>query len=225
MQPTPRRTTQVGLLCWAIQPLSLIIEVVVAATVRAPYSWLDNTISDLGARTCTTVAYPGVDVPVCSPLHGLMNASFMIGGITTALGAWLLLRRQDGRFATLPIALWTIYGLSGVLTGFVPLDVGPVLHYVVSTPAVLLGGVAVAATARLLTRRGWGGAKVWVVIGIISTLASVFLTIRLDPAWGGLLERIGIWPSAVALAVFAWAIRYRLPRWTFGAYSSARLDP
>ena len=212
----------IGLVCWAIQPLSLVVEVVVASAVQSPYSWVDNTISDLGARSCTTIADPGVAIEVCSPLHALMNGSFAVGGVTTALGAWLLLRRRDGRLAKLPIALWTIYALSGVLTALVPLDVDAKQHYLVSTPAALVGGVAIASTASLLGRLGWRRAGWWVVVGVVSTLASLLVTVHLDPSWGGLLERVGIWPSALALAVFAWAIRYRVPAWTYGAYPSVR---
>ncbi len=219
------RVRALALLCWAIQPLSLVVEVVAVAAVRAPYSWLDNTISDLGARSCTTVRYPGLDVAVCSPLHALVNVSFAVGGLTTLLGAWLLLRRPDGRLARLPISLWTVYAASGVATALVPLDVDAELHYLLSTPAVLLGGAAVATTARLLGRHGWRGARLWVGVGVLSTVASLLLTVRLDPAWGGLLERIGIWPSAVALAVFAWALHRRLPRWTYGSLPSATMGP
>lgn len=226
MEPraVPPLSRRVGLVCWAIQPLSLVLEVVVGLAVRAPYSWVDNTISDLGARSCTTVAYPGLAVPVCSPLHALLNAGFVVGGVTTAVGAWRLLRRPDGRPARLPITLWTIYGLSGVLTALIPLDVDLVQHYLVSTPAVLLGGIAVASTAHALGRLGWRGARAWVVVGVVSTLASVLLTVRLDPAWGGLLERIGIWPSALALAVFAWVLHRRLPPSRPDVDPSARLD-
>ncbi|GMA41951.1 hypothetical protein GCM10025883_39960 [Mobilicoccus caccae] len=57
-----------------IQPLYIVCELIVAATVAAPYSLRDNMISDLGAVSCTQIAYPAGPVEVCSPWNPCSTA-------------------------------------------------------------------------------------------------------------------------------------------------------
>jgi len=53
------------------------------------------------------------------------------------------------------------------------------------------------------------GGLVAAAVGVLAV--SVFFLIRLDLVWGGLLERIAIWPVLLALPVLAWHSR-TLPR-------------
>src|SRR5271154_1655168 len=76
----------IGPAIWILSIQYFIIQFIVAAAWQAPYSWRFNTISDLGNSAC--VVYGGRTV--CSPLHGLMNASFILLGITMATGAMLI---------------------------------------------------------------------------------------------------------------------------------------
>lgn len=113
--------TRWALLLWCIQPLSILIEFVVAGFVQVPYSFVDNTISDLGAVTCTEIPYPAELVPVCSPAHALLNGGFIGLGAALVVGAAFLLRSQPrSRLLTIALALWLICGLSIIATGLVP---------------------------------------------------------------------------------------------------------
>lgn len=79
------RRSRIGAAAWLLVPLCLLTEAVgiavIWATGSAPYSPLQNVISDLGAAGCTTIPYPYGDTPVCSPAGWLVNAGFVLSGL------------------------------------------------------------------------------------------------------------------------------------------------
>jgi hypothetical membrane protein len=60
------------------------------AAWRTPYSWMVNPLSDLGAVHCQRTG-SGAPLPryVCSPLHGVVNASVIVLGVLLAGGVLL----------------------------------------------------------------------------------------------------------------------------------------
>ena len=191
------------LVLWGIQPVSILVEVVVAAFVRAPYNFVHNTISDLGAVSCTSIAYPARLVPVCSPAHALLNATFVLLGTALVAGAVLMLReRSRSRLLSLACTLWVICGLSTVAAGFVPLDVDLELHSLVSAPAIVLQPFALALHASAYARQDRRWLPVVVAALLVATVA-VFFLVRLEVQWGGLLERLAIWPVLLAMPLLA----------------------
>ena len=101
------------------------------------------------------------------------------------------------------MVLWIISGLSSIGSGLVPLDVNLELHALVSIPAIVLQPVALGLHALSLVRQegsGW-----WAMVGIAVALlaVSIFFLLRLEVQWGGLLERIVIWPVLLVLPVLA----------------------
>ncbi|MER7169696.1 DUF998 domain-containing protein, partial [Micromonospora sp. NPDC000207] len=110
---------RLGVVAWLVQPLYLVAEIVTATAVGVPYSFVDNTISDLGASACTTVAYPFGDVAVCSPWHLVLNTAFVVTGVLMVVGALLVRHPVAGGWVRW---LWVVAGLSSVGTGLVPLD-------------------------------------------------------------------------------------------------------
>lgn len=193
---------------WLVQPISIFAEFVTAARVSVRYSFMDNTISDLGASTCGAIDYPFGPVPACSPWHGLMNGSFIAFGLLLAVGA-LLLRRwlPRGGTATVSVLLWIVSGLSSIGTGLVPLDQDLVLHALVSLPVFVAQPLALITLGVALRRRRLGLAWSALTAGVISAAATVgFLATSDSPDLGGLLERLALWPGylwvpALALAV------------------------
>lgn len=203
MSDSPRTgAVTLGVVLWLVQPLSIVVELVAAALSRAPYSLRDNTISDLGATTCTTIPYPAQDVAVCSPAHALVNGSFVVLGLAMAVGALLLRSRLPGRPATAATVVWVVAGLSSVGSGLTPLDRQLELHALVSVPAILLCGVATALTGVSLAAadRRWHGLT---AAGVVSVCCGALMLVRLEVADGGLLERAALWPSFLALALVA----------------------
>ncbi|MBO0884751.1 MAG: DUF998 domain-containing protein [Mycobacterium sp.] len=197
-----RWRTRLGGALWLLQPIYLLIEIATAAQVIAPYSFLDNTISDLGARECGSVDYPFGPVPVCSPWHAMMNGSFILFGLGMALGAVLLRRAlPSGRFATVSIVLWIVSGLSSVGTGLVPEDWNPAGHVAVSFPAFLAQPAALLAFGFVAgPRRGLGLSAV--AAGLLSAVGTAaFMARSGSPDLGGLFERLSLWPAYLWLPI------------------------
>jgi hypothetical membrane protein len=187
-----------------IQPLSILAGLLTAPAVTAPYSLLSNTISDLGATTCTRIAYPFGAVPVCSPWHALVNGSFVAVGLPLVIGAplvqgWL----PAGAGAATSTVLWVVAGLSSIATGLVPIDQDPGLQALVSLPvfcaqplALLASGWAVRHGNRTLA---WSGAGV----GFLSLAAGIVFLVVPSPGLSGLLERLSLWPCLLWLPLLA----------------------
>lgn len=200
-------TARIGAVMWLVQPIYVGTELVTAAKVTAPYSFADNTISDLGASSCTSIEYPFGPVPVCSPWHGLLNGSFVVFGLFLALGA-VLIRRwlPPGATATISVVLWVIAGLSSIGTGLVPLDQDLGLHALVSEPVFVAQPLALITLGLALRR--YRPALAWsaLTVGVISLAGVAAFFVRAGSAdLGGLLERLALWPGYLWLPVFALA--------------------
>jgi Protein of unknown function (DUF998) len=109
-----------------------IAQLVAASAWNPPYSWSNNYISDLGNTTCAMFAVPHAGATyVCSPLHPVMNSSFIIAGILTITGAALLNRLWPARqLTTIALVLWILAGLGKIVVGAVPGE-----HQVRAAPA------------------------------------------------------------------------------------------
>lgn len=198
---------------WALysggaQLLYVPIELIGASLSTAQYSLLHNTISDLGATTCTTIPYPSQGVLVCSPAHILINGSTVLFGLAMTVGAFLLRPwLPRGATMTTAVVLWSIVGVSSVGAGLTPLDQMINLHALVATPGIVLSGVAMVLTGIALART-WRSPVWWwlVAAGAISTAAGTLLLVRLEVQWGGLIERVALWPSFAACALVAFAV-------------------
>lgn len=208
-----RPLTALGIGAWAVQPLYVAAELIAAAAATAPYSLLHHTISDLGAVSCTDVAYPYGAVAVCSPLHALANGAFIVFGVLIAVGA-VLLRTHLGRggWARTSVVAFVVAGLGSIGSGLTPLDQALELHVLVSTPTFLAQPVALLAAGIALRRRHRGLAVSGLLTGAVTLLASLtFFALSLSPDWGGLLERLALWPAYGWLLAFALAaLRRRL---------------
>jgi hypothetical membrane protein len=195
---------RVGALMWLVQPLYIVCELIAAAASTAPYSLLDNTISDLGATTCTTIAYPYGDVPVCSPLNLLANGAVVAFGLLLAVGA-VLLRGwfPRGAAATTAVVLWVVTGLSSIAAGLVPLDRDLELHALVALPAFVTQFLALFVTAYVLRHRR-GPSRAALLAGTISLAGLVVFLARTGSAeLGGLFERLALWPGYLWMPVLA----------------------
>src|SRR4051794_14748904 len=67
------RYALVGPIVWQLSVQYFLVQVVVASAWKSSYSWRLNAISDLGATSCGQ--FDGRYM--CSPLHALMNTSFI----------------------------------------------------------------------------------------------------------------------------------------------------
>ncbi|MES2876268.1 MAG: DUF998 domain-containing protein [Patescibacteria group bacterium] len=136
----------IGPLLWVSSIQYFIVQLVVIAAWTVPHSWANNFISDLGNTECGMYA----GLPVCSPLHLLMNISFVTFGITMAIGAPYVQRQfERTKLSRLAFGLMMLSGLGTVLVGLFPENTinalhmtGAVLGLGVGNLSVLLLGIA-----------------------------------------------------------------------------------
>ncbi len=185
---------------WVVRPAYFAAEIAVAAWSTARYSFVDNTISDLGAVECTSIRRFGDAVPVCSPAHDLLNASFIVFGALMALGAVLLHGRFGRGWLALTLtALLVVSGVSSIATGLTPLDVHRDGHVLAAGPLFVAQPIALIVLGLLLRSRRPGTGSVLIATGALCAVAAGAF-IGIDHAVG-VTERIALWPVFVALAV------------------------
>ena len=167
-----------------------------------PYRWSQNLISDLGAVTCGN--YPlESDRYICSPLHTVMNTSFIVQGLFIAGGA-LLLRRLflSGQLAMTAYALPVVAGLSLSVVGFVPEDVGSPLHGIAAAIHLMSGNLALILFGLCVSRENAPSlaGKGSLVMGAVGLVAILLLGSHHYLGIGpGAMERIGGYPLPLFL--------------------------
>lgn len=190
-----------------------------------PYDRLTGYISDLGALHCGV--YAGRDV--CSPLHWLMNASFVAQGLGMLLGALLLTsgllcvaarpgaRVQPGRRKPWLAAVWVriLAGTAGagtMIVGLVPEDLGSGWHYTGALMYFIAGALALLVLGALWLRQT---PLAWFVLvcGVASLAALVTGALtRMDVPEPGALERLMGYPVTVGMAAAGLVIAQRVHR-------------
>jgi len=200
-----------------------------------PYSRATGFISDLGAVSCGVYE----DRAVCSPLHLLMNASFVVQGLALVLGAVFLtagllsvaarpgvharrFRADAGgtpqtRVMTVPwmaaVAiriLTAVAGVGTVVVGLVPEDLGSPWHFAGALMFFIAGSFALLMLGILW----WRQTPVsWFLAacGLISIGALAIGAITgMEVPQPGLLERFMGYPVTVGLAVAGLVIAQRV---------------
>jgi hypothetical membrane protein len=180
-----------------------VAEAVAAAGFAGSYSYRRNYISDLGALSC------GVG---CSPLHGLMNASFVLQGVLIFAGAlvvWPLFPR--GALSRLALGLVAASGLGVAIVGLAPEDAAPGWHYFGAAENLLLCNAGAALLGVALLREGASRAVglVSLTFGLIGLAGLGGLALGHDFGLGlGGVERVADYPFPLWIAgMGAWLIR------------------
>ncbi len=208
----------VGGAAWILATLQFVVAQLVTASVWNPaYSWTDNYISDLGNTACGEFAVPhGVPTYVCSPLFPVMNASFIVAGVLTVVGA-ILLRPiwPRRRLIALALGLWVVVGLGKVLVGLYPENTDVQLHLLgalnipIESLAILLNSIAILQTDLALARVG----LVLAIVGLCGTVLSTAGQIVGPAAYLGLgvggMERFAdypgnVWTVLIAIVAIGW---------------------
>jgi hypothetical membrane protein len=197
------RQVAVGGACWALTVVFFVGQAVVQAASTVPYSLTGNYISDLGNTACGPFTVAAYHADVCSPLHGVMNAAFVVTGLLTlagAIGTWRAWPRR--RLTTVGLILLVLAGAGEVVVGLRPENVNIGLH---GLGAVF--GIGGANVGVLLLGVGVWRAERWtaifsLVVGAVG-LAS-FLLLGSAPSLGlgiGLVERLAGYPVVLWLIV------------------------
>ncbi|HEY5196725.1 MAG TPA: DUF998 domain-containing protein [Solirubrobacteraceae bacterium] len=207
MRDLGRRT---GPVLWLVSAQYFAVQVVVAGDWADGYSWSANLISDLGNTACRR--YDGR--PVCSPLHVLMNASFVVLGLTMLAGAILISRALAGdRTSRAAFACLGVAGVGTVVVGLFPENAiaglhqaGAALPFVLGNLGVLLLGISptdLPDPVRRLTLLGG-------VVGLVGLVLFVSHT-HVGLGAGG-IERVAAYPQDVWMIGFAGYLLVRAPR-------------
>lgn len=184
---TPRRPARwevIGACAWTLSIAFFIVQAIAQAASSRPFSLKTNLISDLGNTQC--------GVEICSPLHGLVNATFIAVGLvhwfgaTTRWSAWPGTIRVRAGLVSLSLAGWGLayagvfpenvapvpHGF-GALLGLVSLNVGMELlgSGLRSEPRILRGALLVSGAIGLLGLGFFLAGQAWVPPGISERIA------------------------------------------------------
>lgn len=177
---------------WSLAFAYLAVEIVTAYAWSTPYSFRHDTISDLGVTACTP--------NLCSPLHLLMNATFVALGLLTILGAVLfrgVVARGYRQWWLVSLAVLT--GLSTAATGLVPSNDGIFVHLLAVLPAFISRHIVLILIAVWLWKQRRLVA-VWsatcALSGLIGTVLLVGSVVHI-----GIGERLVLYPMPAFMAV------------------------
>jgi hypothetical membrane protein len=186
----------VGGFLWIVAMVQFFVaQCVVASHWRVPYSWRDNYISDLGNTACGDF----MAHYVCSPLYGMMNASFIIAGLLTITGVGLLRSVwPETGLAAVGVLLVILTGAGKVLVGVAPENENLALH-MIGALNLPLGSVAILLLALTIrhTRLGMFGI-VCAVFGLLGLAMALFAPQLLG---AGGTERLAGYPADIWLFV------------------------
>jgi len=163
------------------------------------YSLRFNTISDLGNTSCGI--YSGRYV--CSSLHNLMNASFIMLGFTMALGSLLIYQefRRD-RGTLVGFSLMGIAGIGTILVGLFPENTVSLLHTIGASMPFILGNIALIIMSLYLLLPS--PFKFYTAVsGVVALFFLIlFKTGLYGPLGIGGVERIVAYPQTIWLIFF-----------------------
>jgi hypothetical membrane protein len=196
-----QRTT-LGSVLWLLCFQYFVAEQIARLASRAPYSVARNVISDLGAVRCVVSTADAV----CSPLHWLMNSSFVLQGLLIFFGG-LLVRNvfPRGKLFTVALILITLSGIGLSIVGLAPEDVHRAIHYAAAAEHFLLNNIGVALLgAALLLQSRWPRlfASFTLGCGSIGLVATLLLSKKIFLGIGiGGMERVAAYPFPLWLTL------------------------
>ncbi|BDM74683.1 hypothetical protein HEK616_81700 (plasmid) [Streptomyces nigrescens] len=202
-------TARIGAAAWVVATVQFfVVQLVVEAGWRTPFSWAKNNISDLGNVGCR-IWDDSRPRYVCSPLHGAMNASFAVHGVLLLAGI-LLAGACWGR-GGISVGSRILLAVSAggwVLVGLVPADVDENLHVGGALLIMGLGNLGLLLTGFSSRDSLFGRLRsITLSMAVAAVLATWMFFGQHDPGIGmGGLERIAAcaldaWSLVMALAI------------------------
>lgn len=201
-----------GGICWAATLEFFAAQAIAQAAWRgSDYSLTGNAISDLGVTACGRIVIAGQPGSYCSPLHAVMNTSFVVTGVLMLLGLYLILPIWTaGRAAYWGAALLTLAGIGKIVVGLAPGNVNYGLHSLGSLGIIFANiGMIVLGSAVSETHARWM-ARLPIFLGILGLVGELFFLGHRALGGGGAAERVADYP------VFVWMIALGVycVRWT-----------
>lgn len=198
---------KIGGLLWILSLQFFVTQIVVASAWPQKFSLNYKAISDLGNTECAR--YAGRFV--CSPQHDLMNASFVLLGLTMILGSIFLYQSsKKSSLSTIGFSFMAISGLGTILVGLFPENTNGFMHGLGASLAFLVGNVGVIVTAIALRPPK----SVLYFSLFCGTLALISLLLLVTKTYLGLgfggIERLVVYPQTIWLITLgAYCLRLR----------------
>jgi len=192
MESSPRTPPWLGAGWWALCFQFFVAEQIARLRWPGHYSMSMNWISDLGAAH--------------SPLHWVMNGSFVVQGVLISVGA-ILMRRLFPAKASYRVALllFLVSGVGVLVVGLVPEDsdaqvhrVAALAHLLAGNLAMTLMGVAMLAGAARVRFRG----VITLLAGLLGLTALALLGLGEKDV--GTFERLAAYPLTLWLTWTGW---------------------
>ena len=182
-----------GAAAWAFSPL---------------YSYSHNYISDLGVPVCGAV-FDGR--AICSPLHALVNADFVLQGLLFFAAALAIARSMSRRMRYALVASAAVNGIGISLVGLFPETAqaagGPQLHALGALLAIVAGNATALISASGFRRSGLPGLHRAVSIALPCVAAVAFAMLLLARSRGATVGfPDGIWERASVYTITAWEL-------------------
>jgi hypothetical membrane protein len=215
------RSVVLGAVLWILSLEFFLGQAVAQAAWRTPYSMVTNAISDLGNTRCGMWPPAGVALPpslassrgyVCSPLHSVMNVSFIAAGALILLGLYLTRSVWPRRRLTAwGMAFLALAGVGKIVVGLAPENTRLLLHAAGSLgiPCAVVG-ILLLGVATWRTRRSVAGISLAAAgIGILALLIKLASGHAATDV--GLTERLIDYPTILWLAAMG-LVLLRRPR-------------
>jgi hypothetical membrane protein len=181
---------------YALSIQYFLAQLIVAHQWAFPYSLSRNTISDLGNTACGLYG----SRLVCSPLHGVMDASFVVLGLTMVLGsAFLVQQVAPAPGTTTGLALMAGAGIGVILVGLFPENRVPAIHGTGAGISFLLGNAGIIVLGWSLTLPVPLRACSFLAGGVALLALGFFVSGHYLGLGEGGLERVVAYPQAVWL--------------------------
>jgi hypothetical membrane protein len=200
VQAFTNRYPWLGPLVYVLSVQYFLIQFIVAQSWPTAYSVSQHVISDLGNTACGAYAMRYV----CSPLHGIMNASFIMLGVTMALGSLLIYQEFRRTWASfIGFNLMGLAGFGTILVGLFPENTVSELHAIGAFLALGFGNLSLIVLALAITQARRSFRVYTFVSGIISLVALVLFIFHTYAGLGaGGMERLVSYPQTIWLILF-----------------------
>jgi hypothetical membrane protein len=170
------------------------------------YSFITNTISDLGNTACGQ--YGGSRV--CSPRYILMDLSFALLGVAMAVGSLLIYRefinsglRREKLAAHIGFILLSLAGLGAIFVGSFPENTNGDMHIAGAGMAIGLGNLGILVLGLTLVSVPESLRHFMLGASTVSLVAGVAFAFKHHFGLGaGGMERIAAYPETVWLIMF-----------------------
>lgn len=192
-----------GPVLWGLAISYFVAQVYVSLAWEPSYSWVNDSISDLGITSCDPRT-------ACSPRHGWMNLALFALGAVMAAGSWFIFQEFVGKqpgerlAARIGFACLSLGGAGVVVVSLFPENTVQLLHAVgaafgigVGTLGIWILGFGIAGSLHRPL------AMAMRIFPPLAIAAAALFAVKADAFIGhGAMERLGAYPETVWLIVF-----------------------